>query len=110
MPRQEGRARQPSRHTGETATTDASIGTPEQHRDPDDTPSPDKAVPPGLQHVPAMFASEAIPAIIVAGAAGIGFGPVGGRLAVVQGAGFAFLPVVTPAVAGMGRGRSGCRC
>ncbi len=116
--------------------TDTSIGTPEQLRDPDYMPPVAKAVPLGLQHVLAMFASNVTPAIIVAGAAGIGFGsdqgalgfpdmtymiqmsmffagvatlfqtvgfgPVGGRLPIVQGTSFAFLPVMIPAVAGMG--------
>ncbi len=121
--------------------TDTSIGTPEQLRDPDYMPPVAKAVPLGLQHVLAMFASNVTPAIIVAGAAGIGFGsdqgalgfpdmtymiqmsmffagvatlfqtigfgPVGGRLPIVQGTSFAFLPVMIPAVAGMGVGGLG---
>ncbi len=121
--------------------TDTSIGTPEQLRDPDYMPALGKAVPLGLQHVLAMFASNVTPAIIVAGAAGIGFGsdqgalgfpdmtymiqmsmffagvatlfqtvgmgPVGGRLPIVQGTSFAFLPVMIPAVAGMGVGGLG---
>ena len=81
-----------------------------------------------------MFVSNVTPAIIVAGAAGfgfgsgspdfpqliyliqmamlfagiatlfqtIGFGPVGGRLPIVQGTSFAFLPVMIPIVAGQG--------
>ncbi len=53
---------------------DTSIGTPEQLRDPDYTPSLYKAVPLGIQHVLAMFVSNVTPAIIVAGAAGFGFG------------------------------------
>ncbi|SNS22536.1 uracil-xanthine permease family protein [Tropicimonas sediminicola] len=51
-----------------------SIGTPEQLRDPDYTPPLHKAVPLGIQHVLAMFVSNVTPAIIVAGAAGFGFG------------------------------------
>lgn len=51
-----------------------SIGTVEQLRDPDYTPAIGKAVPLGIQHVLAMFASNITPAIIVAGAAGFGFG------------------------------------
>ena len=54
--------------------TDASIGTPEQLRDPNYTPPLAKAVPLGIQHVLAMFVSNVTPAIIVCGAAGFGFG------------------------------------
>ena len=53
---------------------DTSIGTPEQLRDPDYTPPLRKAIPLGIQHVLAMFVSNVTPAIIVAGAAGFGFG------------------------------------
>jgi NCS2 family nucleobase:cation symporter-2 len=111
-----------------------SIGTPEQLRDPDYTPPLAKAVPLGIQHVLAMFASNVTPAIIVASAAGFGFGkpdainliymiqmsmffagiatlfqtigigPIGARLPIVQGTSFAFLPVMIPAVAGAGVG------
>ena len=93
-------------------------------------------MPLGIQHVLAMFVSNVTPAIIVCGAAGIGFGsdqgalgfpdmtymiqmsmlfagvatliqsmgmgPVGARLPIVQGTSFAFLPVMIPAVAGLG--------
>jgi len=116
--------------------TDASIGTPEQLRDPNYTPPMAKAIPLGIQHVLAMFVSNVTPAIIIAGAAGIGFGsdqgalgfpdmtymiqmsmlfagvatliqtigigPVGAKLPIVQGTSFAFLPVMIPAVAGLG--------
>lgn len=59
----------------DTATfRDTALGTPEQLRDPDYTPPLGKAVPLGIQHVLAMFASNVTPAIIVAGAAGFGFG------------------------------------
>ena len=51
-----------------------SIGTPEQLRDPNYTPALHQAVPLGIQHVLAMFVSNVTPAIIVAGAAGFGFG------------------------------------
>ncbi len=54
--------------------TDTSIGTPEQLRDPNYTPGLHKAVPLGIQHVLAMFVSNVTPAIIIAGAAGFGFG------------------------------------
>lgn len=53
---------------------DTSLGTPEQLRDPNYTPALAKAVPLGIQHVLAMFVSNVTPAIIVAGAAGFGFG------------------------------------
>ncbi|UWQ56439.1 uracil-xanthine permease family protein [Leisingera caerulea] len=53
---------------------DTSIGTPAQLRDPNYTPPLHKAVPLGIQHVLAMFVSNVTPAIIVAGAAGFGFG------------------------------------
>ncbi|APG48180.1 uracil-xanthine permease family protein [Phaeobacter porticola] len=53
---------------------DGSIGTPAQLRDPNYTPPLAKAVPLGIQHVLAMFVSNVTPAIIVAGAAGFGFG------------------------------------
>ncbi|MGJ8545678.1 MAG: uracil-xanthine permease family protein [Sulfitobacter sp.] len=54
--------------------TSHSFGTPEQLRDPDYTPPMNRAIPLGIQHVLAMFVSNVTPAIIVAGAAGIGFG------------------------------------
>lgn len=50
------------------------IGTPEQMRDPDYMPPLWQAVPLGIQHVVAMFVANVTPAIIVAGAAGFGFG------------------------------------
>ncbi len=43
-------------------------------RDPNYTPPLAKAIPLGIQHVLAMFVSNVTPAIIVAGAAGFGFG------------------------------------
>jgi len=52
----------------------SSLGTPEQLRDPNYTPGLHKAIPLGIQHVLAMFVSNVTPAIIVAGAAGFGFG------------------------------------
>ncbi len=51
-----------------------SIGTPEQLRDPNYTPPIAQAIPLGIQHVLAMFVSNVTPAIIIAGAAGFGFG------------------------------------
>ncbi len=53
---------------------DTSLGTAEQMKDPDYMPPLYKAVPLGIQHVLAMFVSNVTPAIIVAGAAGFGFG------------------------------------
>lgn len=51
-----------------------SIGTPKQLRDPNFTPALHRAIPLGIQHVLAMFVSNVTPAIIIAGAAGFGFG------------------------------------
>jgi xanthine permease len=51
-----------------------SIGTPAELRDPNYTPPLAQAIPLGIQHVLAMFVSNVTPAIIVAGAAGFGFG------------------------------------
>ncbi|MDI1296975.1 MAG: nucleobase:cation symporter-2 family protein [bacterium] len=106
--------------------------TSAQARDPDYFPGMAVAIPLGIQHVLAMFVSNLTPAIIVAGAAGFGFGspdlsamiymiqmamlfagiatlmqtigigPVGARLPIVQGTSFAFLPVMIPIVAGHG--------
>ncbi|TDT77442.1 xanthine permease [Litoreibacter halocynthiae] len=53
---------------------DNSLGTAEQLRDPNYTPALAKAIPLGIQHVLAMFVSNVTPAIIIAGAAGFGFG------------------------------------
>ncbi len=53
---------------------DAALGTPEQLQDPDYTPPLAQAIPLGIQHVLAMFISNVTPAIIIAGAAGFGFG------------------------------------
>ena len=106
--------------------------TREERRNVDFFPPLGKAIPLGIQHVLAMFVSNVTPAIIIAGAAGFGFGsdnvgeliyliqlsilfagiatlvqtigigPIGGRLPIVQGTSFAFLPVVIPLVAGKG--------
>lgn len=54
--------------------TNSKIGTPEQLRDPNYTPPLASAIPLGIQHVLAMFVSNVTPAIIIAGAAGFGFG------------------------------------
>lgn len=106
--------------------------TPEQLRDPDYFPGMASAIPLGIQHVLAMFVSNITPAIIVAGAAGFGFGsgdpseliymiqmsmlfagiatlmqtigmgPIGARLPLVQGTSFAYISVMVPIVAGKG--------
>ena len=52
----------------------ASVGTPEQLRNPNYMPPLGQAIPLGIQHVLAMFISNVTPAIIIAGAAGFGFG------------------------------------
>lgn len=100
----------------------------EQMQDPNYFPGIGKAVPLGLQHVLAMFISNVTPAIIIAGAAGFGFGspdtsdmiymiqmcmffagiatliqtvslgPIGAKLPIVQGTSFAFIPVMIPVV------------
>ncbi len=108
------------------------MATKEQLRDPNYMPPIASAVPLGIQHVLAMFVSNVTPAIIVAGAAGFGFGkpdmgqmiymiqmcmffagiatliqtiglgPIGAKLPIVQGTSFAFIPVMIPIVAGGG--------
>ena len=54
--------------------------TSDQYSDPNVMPPIHKAVPLGLQHVLAMFASNVTPAIIIAGVAGFGFGSDQGAL------------------------------
>ncbi len=106
--------------------------TREQARDPDFVPPLSLALPLGIQHVLAMFVSNLTPPIIIAGAAGFGFGssdpsaliymiqmsmlfagiatlmqtvglgPIGARLPLVQGTSFAYIPVMIPIVAGKG--------
>jgi len=123
-------------------TPDALIQTPPpprpsaltaaQARDPDYFPGMAMALPLGIQHILAMFVSNLTPPIIVAGAAGFGFGspdtsqmiymiqmsmlfagiatllqtiglgPVGARLPLVQGTSFAYISVMVPIVAGKG--------
>jgi len=97
--------------------------------DPNKTPPLQEAVPLGLQHVLAMFASNVTPAIIVAGAAGlafggaeqvyliqmamlfagiatlfqtVGLGPIGARLPIMQGTSFAFVGVLAGVAATQG--------
>ncbi len=108
--------------------TDMTTGA---YRDPNDTPPLAQAVPLGLQHVLAMFASNVTPSIIVAGAAGLAFGgaeqvyliqmamlfagiatlfqtvgvgPVGARLPIMQGTSFAFVGVLAGIAATQGLG------
>lgn len=50
------------------------VGTPEQLRDPNFMPPLQHAIPLGIQHVLAMFVANVTPAIIIAGAAGFGYG------------------------------------
>lgn len=108
--------------------------TREQARDPEFLPRLGIALPLGIQHVLAMFVSNLTPSIIIAGAAGfgfgspdpseliymiqmsmlfagiatlmqtVGFGPIGARLPLVQGTSFAYIPVMIPIVAGKGVG------
>lgn len=110
------------------------MSTPVDLRDPNYMPPIAQAVPLGIQHVLAMFVSNVTPAIIVAIAAGFGFGtadmgqmiyliqmcmffagiatliqtvglgPIGAKLPIVQGTSFAFIPVMIPLVAGQGVG------
>lgn len=100
-----------------------------KYSDPNYMPPMRQAVPLGVQHVLAMFASNFTPAIIIAGAAGlaggdkvyliqmamlfsgvatllqtVGVGPVGARLPVMQGTSFAFVPVMIPVAKAAGVG------
>lgn len=101
------------------------------YSDPSITPPMGEAIPLGIQHVLAMFASNVTPSIIVAGAAGlafggaeqvyliqmamlfagvatlfqtVGFGPVGARLPIMQGTSFAFVGVLAGIAATQGLG------
>ena len=104
----------------------------EQARDPNYFPGFGLAIPLGIQHVLAMFVSNLTPSIIIAGAAGFGFGspdpsqliymiqmsmlfagvatllqtiglgPIGARLPLVQGTSFAYIPIMILIVAGQG--------
>jgi NCS2 family nucleobase:cation symporter-2 len=58
----------------EIIMSNLSVGTPKQCSDPDYMPRLSVAIPLGIQHVLAMFVSNVTPAIIIAGAAGFGFG------------------------------------
>ena len=108
--------------------TDNAMGS---YSDPNITPPMGQAVPLGLQHVLAMFASNVTPSVIVAGAAGlqfggaeqvyliqmamlfagiatlfqtVGFGPIGARLPIMQGTSFAFVGVLAGIAATQGLG------
>ena len=101
------------------------------YSDPNQTPPMGEAVPLGLQHVLAMFASNVTPSVIVAGAAGlafggpeqiyliqmamlfagvatlfqtVGIGPIGARLPIMQGTSFAFVGVLAGVAATQGLG------
>jgi len=101
------------------------------YSDPNSMPPMGQAVPLGLQHVLAMFASNVTPSIIVAGAAGLafgsaeqiyliqmamlfagvatifqtmGFGPVGAQMPIMQGTSFAFVGVLAGISATQGLG------
>jgi NCS2 family nucleobase:cation symporter-2 len=117
---------------GEADSSPARGLTLEQRRDPAYVPPLPMAIALGVQHVLAMFVSNITPPIIVAGAAGFGFGsadpsaliymiqaamlfagvatllqtvglgPIGARLPLVQGTSFAFISVMIPIVAGKG--------
>jgi len=99
------------------------------YSNPNNTPPIGQAIPLGLQHVLAMFASNVTPSIIIAGAAGlafgsaeqiyliqmamlfagiatlfqtIGVGPIGSRLPIMQGTSFAFVGVLAGVAATQG--------
>lgn len=99
------------------------------YSDPNATPPLAQAIPLGLQHVLAMFASNVTPSIIIAGAAGfafggadqiyliqmamlfagvatlfqtVGIGPIGARLPIMQGTSFAFVSVMSVIAATQG--------
>ncbi len=99
------------------------------YANPNNTPPIGQAIPLGLQHVLAMFASNVTPSIIVAGAAGLAFGgaeqiyliqmamlfagiatlfqtigagPIGSRLPIMQGTSFAFVGVLAGVAATQG--------
>ena len=105
--------------------------TDTSYSDPNVTPPLGQAIPLGLQHVLAMFASNVTPSIIVAGAAGlafggaeqiyliqmamlfagvatlfqtVGIGPIGARLPIMQGTSFAFVGVLAGIAATQGLG------
>jgi len=105
--------------------------TDTSYSDPNITPPLGQAIPLGLQHVLAMFASNVTPSIIVSGAAGlafggpeqvyliqmamlfagiatvfqtVGMGPIGARLPIMQGTSFAFVGVLAGVAATLGLG------
>ena len=60
--------------TADQTLDSKAFATPEQLKDPNYFPPLKVAIPLGIQHVLAMFVSNITPAIIIAGAAGFGFG------------------------------------
>jgi len=103
----------------------------EKYSNPDNTPPLTEAIPLGLQHVLAMFASNVTPSVIIAGAAGLAFGsseqiyliqmamlfagiatlfqtigagPIGAKLPIMQGTSFAFVGVLAGISATQGLG------
>ncbi|MGY1762099.1 uracil-xanthine permease family protein [Geodermatophilus sp. SYSU D00779] len=103
------------------ATTRPASARTYDRTDPNARPPWNEAVPLGLQHVLAMFTSNLTPAILLAGVIGattgeavllvqaallcaglatllqtVGIGPVGSRLPLMMGSGFAFIAVAVP--------------
>ena len=103
----------------------------DRYSNPDNTPPLTEAIPLGLQHVLAMFASNVTPSVIIAGAAGLAFGsseqvyliqmamlfagiatlfqtigagPIGAKLPIMQGTSFAFVGVLAGISATQGLG------
>ena len=103
----------------------------DKYSNPDNTPPLTEAIPLGLQHVLAMFASNVTPSVIIAGAAGLAFGsseqvyliqmamlfagiatlfqtigagPIGAKLPIMQGTSFAFVGVLAGISATQGLG------
>jgi len=102
-------------------TTSSTTGGLTRLQDPNYTPPMAQAIPLGIQHILAMFASNVTPPLIIASVAGlmvgdkvymiqmamvfaglatliqtVGLGPVGARLPIVQGTSFAFVPIMIP--------------
>ena len=66
--------KEPTSAQAQTSLSGSHVLTPEQRRDPNYFPTLSIAIPLGVQHILAMFVSNVTPAIIVAGAAGFGYG------------------------------------
>jgi len=117
----------PSQSQGEHDVATTKTGLQRDPTDPNALPPWSVAVPLGLQHVLAMFTSNLTPAILLAGVVGattgeatllvqaallcaglatllqtVGIGPVGSRLPLMMGAGFAFIAVAVPLAADYG--------